>query len=154
MNEIGVVTVDTHRPVFVDPYQQNRNTGSFILIDPLSNATVAAGMIRKAAAVGDDAEPKSFSQAAGPATLLDVSGRADVAAVLESRLLEAGFAVVRTRVREFKFWKALLQLGATVIVEQDASASALDTISIRALDLTKAISIQKWLPIPWAVKPG
>jgi sulfate adenylyltransferase large subunit len=45
LNDIGAVVIETHRPVFVDPYRRNRITGSFILIDPISNETVAAGMI-------------------------------------------------------------------------------------------------------------
>jgi sulfate adenylyltransferase large subunit len=45
LNEIGRVTIDTHKPLFFDAYRRNRNTGSFILIDPLTNATVGAGMI-------------------------------------------------------------------------------------------------------------
>jgi sulfate adenylyltransferase large subunit len=45
MNEIGAVVVETHRPVFFDPYQRNRATGAFILIDPISNETLGAGMI-------------------------------------------------------------------------------------------------------------
>jgi len=48
LNEIGQVTMETARPVFFDPYRDNRRTGSFILIDPISNATVAAGMIQDA----------------------------------------------------------------------------------------------------------
>jgi sulfate adenylyltransferase large subunit len=45
LNEIGAVVIDTHSPMFVDHYGRNRATGSFILIDPMSNATVAAGMV-------------------------------------------------------------------------------------------------------------
>jgi bifunctional enzyme CysN/CysC/sulfate adenylyltransferase subunit 1 len=45
LNEIGRVTLTAHRALFVDPYTTSRETGSFILIDPLSNDTVAAGMI-------------------------------------------------------------------------------------------------------------
>ncbi len=45
LNDIGVVTIETHRPIFCDPYATNRNTGSFILIDPITNLTVGAGMI-------------------------------------------------------------------------------------------------------------
>ena len=47
LNEIGRVTLRTARPIFFDSYQRNRGTGSFILIDPVSNRTVAAGMIRE-----------------------------------------------------------------------------------------------------------
>jgi bifunctional enzyme CysN/CysC len=45
LNEIGRVTLRTTQPLFVDSYQRNRDTGSFILIDEATNNTVAAGMI-------------------------------------------------------------------------------------------------------------
>jgi sulfate adenylyltransferase large subunit len=45
LNEIGMVRLELDRPVVFDPYHQNRDTGSFILIDRFSNATVAAGMV-------------------------------------------------------------------------------------------------------------
>ena len=54
LNEIGRVTIRTARPVFFDPYKANRATGSFILVDPVTNRTAAAGMIRGVAReVGD-----------------------------------------------------------------------------------------------------
>ena len=46
LNEIGRVEITTSLPIFFDPYSRNRETGSFILVDPFTNATVAAGMIR------------------------------------------------------------------------------------------------------------
>jgi bifunctional enzyme CysN/CysC len=46
LNEIGRVEIETTAPLFFDPYHVNRGNGSFILIDPVSNNTVAAGMIR------------------------------------------------------------------------------------------------------------
>ena len=49
LNDIGRIEIRTSAPVFFDPYKINRATGSFILIDPLTNNTVAAGMIRDAA---------------------------------------------------------------------------------------------------------
>jgi len=48
LNEIGRVEISTSAPIFFDPYKINHATGSFILIDPLTNNTVAAGMIRDA----------------------------------------------------------------------------------------------------------
>ena len=45
MNEIGRVVFTATRPLFYDAYDRNRATGSFILIDPISNATAGAGMI-------------------------------------------------------------------------------------------------------------
>jgi bifunctional enzyme CysN/CysC len=50
-NEIGQVEFDLHTPIFCDPYHKNRATGGFIVIDPLTNDTVAAGMILEAAPV-------------------------------------------------------------------------------------------------------
>jgi bifunctional enzyme CysN/CysC len=46
LNDIGRIRVETAAPLFFDSYRENRATGSFILIDPHTNATVAAGMIR------------------------------------------------------------------------------------------------------------
>ena len=50
MNDIASVTIETTQPLHFDAYQQDRTMGSFILIDPLHNATLAAGMITEAAA--------------------------------------------------------------------------------------------------------
>jgi len=46
LNEMGRITMRVQRPLMADPYEQNRTTGSFILIDPATGITVAAGMIR------------------------------------------------------------------------------------------------------------
>ena len=45
MNDIGEVRLRTGQPLFLDAYERNRLTGSFILIEPGTNATVAAGML-------------------------------------------------------------------------------------------------------------
>jgi len=45
MNDIVRVNIKTAGPIMIDNYAENRNTGSFILIDPNTNETVAAGMI-------------------------------------------------------------------------------------------------------------
>ena len=47
MNDIASLEFETHVPLFFDPYASNRTTGSFILIDEISNATVGAGMIQE-----------------------------------------------------------------------------------------------------------
>jgi len=46
LNEIGRAKFTTAQPLFIDAYQVNQKTGSFILIDPTSNVTIGAGMIR------------------------------------------------------------------------------------------------------------
>jgi len=46
LNDIASISIKTTKPLFFDPYNKNRITGSFILIDEATNETVAAGMIR------------------------------------------------------------------------------------------------------------
>ena len=57
-NEIGEVQIDLQSPIFCDAYESDRSTGSFIVIDPHTNDTVAAGMILEASPVqaGDSVE--------------------------------------------------------------------------------------------------
>ena len=54
LNQIGRVEIQTAEPIFVDSYRNNRVTGSFVLIDPNTNLTVAAGMIRTDTLDSDD----------------------------------------------------------------------------------------------------
>ncbi|MBW3566143.1 MAG: sulfate adenylyltransferase subunit CysN [Acidobacteria bacterium] len=56
LNEIGRIRLEVPRPVAYDAYVRNRQTGSFILIDRISNATVAAGMIVDRESVEDSLE--------------------------------------------------------------------------------------------------
>lgn len=45
LNEIGRVVLTTTKPLFFDPYKKNKQTGAFILIDPITHNTCAVGMI-------------------------------------------------------------------------------------------------------------
>jgi len=45
LNAIGLCDIEVSEPVVVESYQQHAGTGSFILIDKMTNATVAAGMV-------------------------------------------------------------------------------------------------------------
>jgi sulfate adenylyltransferase subunit 1 (EFTu-like GTPase family) len=45
LNEIGRVRLRTTAPLFTDEYRRNRTTGSFVLVDEVTNATVAGGMV-------------------------------------------------------------------------------------------------------------
>jgi bifunctional enzyme CysN/CysC len=70
LNEIGRIEVEIADPLFVDPYKINRETGSFVLIDPDSNTTVAAGMIRGSGQgvtpVGQDIEEQTTVRRTSP----------------------------------------------------------------------------------------
>ena len=45
LNDIAVCNISLDRPIAFDPYDQNRDTGGFVLIDRLSNSTIGAGLI-------------------------------------------------------------------------------------------------------------
>jgi len=105
LNEIGTVVIDTHSPLFVDQYRRNRLTGSFVMVDPISNATVAAGMITgRDPRVADPAatEAQALDSNLIPAmerqkrighraALIWLNGRADLAYAIESELFKLGY---------------------------------------------------------------
>jgi hypothetical protein len=104
MNDIAYVEFETVSPLFFDPYTQNRITGSFILIDPISNATLGAGMIRADLSdqtVIEDVAQKPVTAAERyrrhghyPALIL-VEDNSDLAVRLERALFDEHFEVVR-----------------------------------------------------------
>jgi sulfate adenylyltransferase large subunit len=68
LNDIGAVVIQAQKPIFCDPYRRNHAIGSFILIDPMTNATVGAGMI-----TGREPGTRQSSAAAESASALRVS---------------------------------------------------------------------------------
>jgi hypothetical protein len=102
LNEIGAVDVKTTLPLFFDPYQANRTTGSFILIDPLHNATVAAGIIERAIETGSRAtaahrkhstKEERILRFGHPAAAVWLKGRPHVAELVERQLFDEGWQV-------------------------------------------------------------
>ncbi|MYK74331.1 MAG: adenylyl-sulfate kinase [Acidimicrobiaceae bacterium] len=107
LNDIASVTLRTDAELMFDPYEQNRITGSFILIDPGDNVTVAAGMIKaatRAAHIVPSAgrvSPQTRAQLLGHRALtvwftgLPGSGKSTLARAAEAELAAAGvFACV------------------------------------------------------------
>jgi sulfate adenylyltransferase large subunit len=115
MNDVGVVEVELTKTLFFDAYAENRASGSFILIDPHTNATLAAGMIRRGVAVETVATHKAAI------VLVDIARAAE----LERALLDDGAAVVRTHVTAEKTLRGLLSLGLIVLVEAVVDADVL-----------------------------
>ncbi len=111
MNEIGVGEIELTRTLFFDPYTDNRASGAFILIDPQTNATLAAGMIRRGLASGEAAVHHEAA-----VVRFDAAHAAWIPQ-LEQSLLDAGAGVVRTRVTAEKTLRGLLALGLIVLVE-------------------------------------
>ncbi len=96
LNEIGSVELETHRPVFCDPYGEIRATGSFILIDPATNATVAAGMVREAFESGGRAAAAPVMGRKGLTlwfTGLSSAGKSTLAETVYQRLWAMGIKV-------------------------------------------------------------
>jgi bifunctional enzyme CysN/CysC len=103
LNDIGRLRIFTAEPLFFDPYRQNRETGSFLLVDPVSHDTVAAGMIRGRSRglseVTDSTERASRLSHHRPAVVwltgLSGSGKTTLANALEKRLLQRGVRTFR-----------------------------------------------------------
>jgi sulfate adenylyltransferase large subunit len=106
MNDVAEVEIKTSLPLFFDPYRQNRTTGSFVLIDPVSNATVAAGIIEQGTNWGTALRPAAGAQRRGrstkeerherfghPAAAVWVNGSAHIAELLERTLFDEGWHV-------------------------------------------------------------
>jgi bifunctional enzyme CysN/CysC len=93
-NDIGTVELQTHRPIFFDPYEVNRTTGSFILIDPITNLTVGAGMIRgsQVRAAGE-AQGKPLSGLTLWFTGLSSAGKTTISQAVYERLWAMGHKV-------------------------------------------------------------
>ena len=103
LNELAVCNVSTAEPIAFDPYDENRQTGSFILIDRFTNATVAAGMIdfplRRASnihwqALSIDAGKRAEQKRQTPVVIwftgLSGAGKSTIADIVEKRLFALG----------------------------------------------------------------
>ena len=95
LNEIGSCTVAVNAPLVFDPYKRNKTTGSFIVIDRLTNVTVGAGMITGDASEGDwqpvSAEERA-NRFAQKAVIIALSGNnsKQLAYHLERKLFDTG----------------------------------------------------------------
>ncbi|MEN8008541.1 MAG: sulfate adenylyltransferase subunit CysN, partial [Candidatus Krumholzibacteriota bacterium] len=70
LNEFGRVHLTLHRPIAFDPYDRNRATGAFIIIDRVSNVTVGAGMIVDRVVREEPVGPKSKNIAVARGTVV------------------------------------------------------------------------------------
>ena len=143
MNDIGAVSLHLLRPIAVDLYRENRGTGALILIDPETNATVAAGMVT--AAQGKTvAEEEDEAAAWGRVTagerearwrhrggVLELAGPTELIDAVERSLFAVGAATCRINPGE----RATLQhLGLLDTVTDLQAQSGLLTFVARAGD--------------------
>jgi sulfate adenylyltransferase large subunit len=110
MNGIGVVNLTLLRPIAVDTYRDNRSTGALILIDPETNATVAAGMV-----IAASGHAVTGAIASGPVTgeeraarwghrggFVELSGPAKLIDQIERSLFARGVIAARVETDEVK----------------------------------------------------
>jgi sulfate adenylyltransferase large subunit len=150
MNDIGAVEFETSIPLFFDAYQQNRTTGSFIVIDPLTNATLAAGMIREdLSESAGNATRKAIPYPHAPVTPLEryrrhghypaiilVNERRLLAPPLERALFEEGFEVIAVEDNSSfssvrNAWAALHTAGF-VVIYRNPSLGAEEQLAMRS----------------------
>src|SRR5208337_289608 len=115
MNDIGAVSLRLLRPIAVDPYCDNRSTGALILIDPETNATVAAGMVTAAqgqAVAGEEDEIAAWGRVtAGEREarwghrggVLELTGPAELIDAVERSLFAMGAVACRIDAGEQAF---------------------------------------------------
>jgi sulfate adenylyltransferase large subunit len=145
LNEIGSISVESHRPLFFDEYSRNRSTGSFIFIDPLSNETLGAGMID--AIEGQEEIRGQVSQQEraarfGHAPVVLAVEDHESALMLERELFDRGAAVVVAEAPSPGQLALAAAAGFIVIVASAADTGALpDAIDLQRLALEDAVQL-------------
>ena len=140
MNDIGGVSLHLLRPMAVDLYRDNRGTGALILIDPETNATVAAGMITEAqgqtATIEEDEAAAWGRVTAGEREarwrhrggVLELAGPTELIDAVERSLFAVGAATCRIDAGELA---SLEHLGMLDIVTDLGTRSGFLTILAR-----------------------
>jgi len=148
MNDIATVEITTSLPLYFDPYHRIRALGSFILIDPLTNATVAAGMIEgalsrpvlplsKRGPVTTD--ERRFRYGHGPMAVW-IERRPAAAEALERALFDEGwnvqlFSRIPDRVEAHIVAQLLYELGIVAVFSvEEGGGAALNAIGHRFTD--------------------
>lgn len=103
LNEIGRVVISVAKPVFIDLFEHNRVTGSFILVDADTNLTMAAGMITHTTDTREASrlpEVKAGAVVSGQGlvvwlTGLSGAGKSTLSGMLKEALADMGIATIR-----------------------------------------------------------
>src|SRR6266849_1512653 len=136
MNDIASVEFEAHVPLFFDPYASNRATGSFILIDAISNATVGAGMIQ------DDLPDRQKLERAGLASLEVAEKRVSAQERYERHgHYPATFLLENQPALASKLERALFDQGFEVLHFDDEASAGTLLDMVRAAQRIGAVSI-------------
>jgi sulfate adenylyltransferase large subunit len=141
MNDIGAVSLHLLRPIAVDLYRDHRSTGALILIDPETNATVAAGMVTatqghsvtveedEAAAWGRVTAGEREARWGHRGGLLELAGPREMIDAIERSLLAVGAVACRIDASEQAFLK---HLGLLDLLTDLQAQSGLVTLVARS----------------------
>jgi bifunctional enzyme CysN/CysC/sulfate adenylyltransferase subunit 1 len=157
LNDIARVSVRCNRPIFCDAYAENRVTGAFILIDALSNDTVAAGMIEAVSeasestvvqARGDVSDEERRDRLGQRGSVLFVGSEAGLARRIERGLFDRGVialvvpaadmsreAALEVAVRAASAGLAVILVGAGAAIEAGVITALGETRALRAAEI-------------------
>ncbi len=147
LNDIGRVTLTAHRALLLDAYPTNRETGSFILIDAISNNTVGAGMVIDADGFQDEAHRSDDGGSGERATPSSVRTRERRARFGTSGglVVVRSAAVSRAVALAYALERRLFDFGASGVVVR-ADEGALDAVgaarTIAASGLLAIVALQ------------
>jgi hypothetical protein len=152
MNDIATVEIETSSPLFFDAYQKNRITGSFIMIDPLTNATVGAGMIQRPSSASAGPLPASLKPGPESAVanveryrrhghypaIFFVNARPALTTRIERALFEAGFEVIvvdatKPSLLSAKDSWAILYATGFVVIYSNPSLEAEEQVDLKTV---------------------
>jgi sulfate adenylyltransferase large subunit len=163
LNEIGVLRISASKPLYFDPYRENRRTGCFSLVDPATNATVGAGMIVRAVAEQRKriVQRTSVSAPVTPAernlrwghtgAVVPYGDRPQVGVTLERVLFERGAVVVRLEKEAFDAARnQALAAGLLLLVpgkadielpddDQDAAMALIDHLASKGVLVSEGL---------------
>ncbi len=159
MNDIGVATLQFARPIAVDRYAENRITGAFILIDPETNGTVAAGMVVEVES-GETAE--ALPRATRPITteeraqhwghsggILELKGPAESIDRIERSLFVANMVTIRCSTVQQAQFAAASGLIALLIKLSDSETLAVrvagEEVMVDGNDAERAVAAVRQL---------
>ena len=139
MNGIGVVNITLLRPMALDLYGQNRSTGAFILIDPETNATVAAGMVTAISEIrvsgadlsGPVTDRERFARWGHRGGVLELNGPAEVIDRIERSLFLHGVITVRVEAGDEPFAAVA---GLPGLMARSIAASGLLALAVSPTD--------------------
>jgi bifunctional enzyme CysN/CysC/sulfate adenylyltransferase subunit 1 len=146
MNEIAEVEFETNLPLFFDSYRECRWTGSLILIDALSNATVGAAMIAGPAADSIAGEPSDLNSNSKPRLIL-LPGRSQLVERVHNALVARGERAVVID-------DALIPDSAVAAVVRALELAGVTAVSARVLSRATIAEIEGVAPGSVRVEDG